>query len=157
MPAQPAPSSNEKAFLIFALRHNIRLDNRPLTAYRPVSLDFPSSDYGTTDVRIGKTASSPAYLPKSSSPTQTGSSRESSRSKPRLDHWHEDGMRWAGTLLESETQGGHALYTYALSEAANLGGVTRPDTQDLILSRLLEKTIRRSNALDTEILCLIAG
>ena len=33
----------------------------------------------------------------------------------------------------------------------------RPDTQDLLLSRLLEKTIRRSNALDTETLCLIAG
>ena len=55
MPAQPAPSSNEKAFLISALRQNIRLDNRPLSAYRPISLDFPSTDYGTTDVRIGKT------------------------------------------------------------------------------------------------------
>lgn len=35
--------------------------------------------------------------------------------------------------------------------------VTRPSETEILLSRLLEKTIRRSNALDTESLCLIAG
>ena len=33
----------------------------------------------------------------------------------------------------------------------------RPSETELLLSRLLEKTIRRSQALDTESLCLIAG
>ena len=33
----------------------------------------------------------------------------------------------------------------------------RPSQTELLLSRLLEKTIRRSQALDTESLCLIAG
>jgi exosome complex component RRP45 len=35
--------------------------------------------------------------------------------------------------------------------------VSRPTEQEILLSRLLEKTIRRSGALDTESLCLIAG
>lgn len=35
--------------------------------------------------------------------------------------------------------------------------VGRPTETEVLLSRLLEKTIRRSNALDTESLCLIAG
>lgn len=35
--------------------------------------------------------------------------------------------------------------------------VNRPTETEVLLSRLLEKTVRRSNALDTESLCLIAG
>ncbi|KAF1854955.1 hypothetical protein Lal_00013088 [Lupinus albus] len=35
--------------------------------------------------------------------------------------------------------------------------VNRPSLEEVLLSRLLEKTIRRSGALDTESLCLIAG
>ncbi|KAG5912948.1 hypothetical protein E4U53_005081 [Claviceps sorghi] len=35
--------------------------------------------------------------------------------------------------------------------------VNRPTEQEVLLSRMLEKTIRRSGALDTESLCLIAG
>ncbi len=35
--------------------------------------------------------------------------------------------------------------------------VNRPTETEILLSRLLEKTVRRSNALDTESLCLIAG
>lgn len=35
--------------------------------------------------------------------------------------------------------------------------VNRPSQEEILLSRLLEKTVRRSGALDTESLCLIAG
>jgi exosome complex component RRP45 len=35
--------------------------------------------------------------------------------------------------------------------------VNRPTETEVLMSRLLEKTVRRSNALDTESLCLIAG
>jgi exosome complex component RRP45 len=35
--------------------------------------------------------------------------------------------------------------------------VSRPSETELLLSRLLEKTLRRSGALDTESLCLLAG
>jgi exosome complex component RRP45 len=35
--------------------------------------------------------------------------------------------------------------------------ISRPTNAEVILSRILEKAIRRSNALDTESLCIIAG
>lgn len=54
MPRESAPSTNEQAFLLSALRENIRLDARAFDQFRPVSLDF-GDDYGTADVRIGKT------------------------------------------------------------------------------------------------------
>lgn len=57
MPREPDPSTNERAFLLSALRENLRLDSRALDAFRPISLSFPSGadEYGTADVRIGKT------------------------------------------------------------------------------------------------------
>ncbi len=54
MPQEADPSTNERAFLLSALRENLRLDNRASDAYRPVSLAF-GDDYGVCDVRIGKT------------------------------------------------------------------------------------------------------
>lgn len=57
MPAEAPPSTNESAFLLSALRENIRLDHRPFDAYRPISLSFPQlpDQYGVADVRLGKT------------------------------------------------------------------------------------------------------
>jgi len=54
MPRQADLSLNEKAFILEALREGIRLDNRPLDAYRPVELTF-GEDFGQVNVRIGKT------------------------------------------------------------------------------------------------------
>jgi len=54
MPRQADLSVNEKAFILEALREGIRLDNRPLDAYRPVELTF-GEDFGQVNVRIGKT------------------------------------------------------------------------------------------------------
>jgi exosome complex component RRP45 len=58
MPSEAIPSTNAQAFLLTALRQNLRLDSRPFDAYRPISLDFPTDEpdtYGQADVRIGKT------------------------------------------------------------------------------------------------------
>jgi len=55
MPREPDPSTNEQAFLLAALRENIRLDNRAFDAFRPITLDYPTDDHGVADVRIGKT------------------------------------------------------------------------------------------------------
>jgi len=55
MSREPDPSSNERAFVLSALRENIRLDNRAFDAFRSISLDFPTDDYGVADVRLGKT------------------------------------------------------------------------------------------------------
>jgi exosome complex component RRP45 len=54
MPREPDPSTNERDFILAALKENIRLDGRDFDAYRPISLDF-GDEYGTADVRIGKT------------------------------------------------------------------------------------------------------
>lgn len=54
MPREPDPSNNEREFLLAALKENIRLDRREFDAYRPISLSF-GDEYGTADVRMGKT------------------------------------------------------------------------------------------------------
>ena len=54
MPREAEPSTNEQAFLLSALRENIRLDGRAFDHYRPISLSF-GDEYGTADVRIDKT------------------------------------------------------------------------------------------------------
>ncbi|KAK4540218.1 hypothetical protein LTR36_009716 [Oleoguttula mirabilis] len=130
MPHQPAPSTNEQAFLLSALRENIRLDARPLDAYRPIDLSFPGGpdEYGTADVRIGKTR----VLAKISAEVVA----------PYADRKFE------------------GVFTIAceLSPMASAAWeVGRQDQAEILLSRLLEKTIRRSGALDTESLCIVAG
>lgn len=54
MPREADPSTNERAFVLSALRENIRLDGRGFDQFRPIDLRF-GEDCGTADVRVGKT------------------------------------------------------------------------------------------------------
>lgn len=54
MPREAEPSINERTFLLQALQENIRLDGRPLDAYRNLDISF-GDEYGVADVRLGKT------------------------------------------------------------------------------------------------------
>lgn len=54
MPREVEPSINERAFVLEALRNNIRLDGRALDTYRRLEISF-GEDYGAADVRLGKT------------------------------------------------------------------------------------------------------
>ena len=54
MPREADPSTNEQAFVLSALRENLRLDSREFDQFRPISLVF-GDEYGTADVRLGKT------------------------------------------------------------------------------------------------------
>jgi hypothetical protein len=54
MPQEAKLSLNEKSFILTALREGIRLDGRPLDAYRDVELSF-GQEYGAVDVKLGKT------------------------------------------------------------------------------------------------------
>lgn len=54
MPRQADLSVNEKVFILEALREGIRLDSRPLDAYRPVDLTF-GEEFGQVNVRLGQT------------------------------------------------------------------------------------------------------
>ena len=54
MPRESEPSLNEKAFVLQALREDVRLDGRPFDAFRHLDLQY-GDDYGVADVRLGKT------------------------------------------------------------------------------------------------------
>lgn len=54
MPREAEPSLNERAFLLEALREDIRLDGRALEAFRDVEILF-GEEYGVADVKLGKT------------------------------------------------------------------------------------------------------
>ena len=54
MPREAEPSINERAFILEALQEDIRLDGRPLDAYRQLHIAF-GEKYGVADVQLGKT------------------------------------------------------------------------------------------------------
>ena len=54
MPREAEPSTNERQFILEALSENVRIDGRPLDAYRNVNISF-AEEYGVADVRLGRT------------------------------------------------------------------------------------------------------
>ena len=129
MPSHPPPSTNTTTFLLTALSQNQRLDRRTLTAYRPLTLTFPSQR-GLASVRLGK--------------THILAQITSSIIAPSADR------KFEGVFTINCEGSGLAGAGYD-----GVGG--RQDPAELVLSRLLEKTVRRSGALDTEGLCIVAG
>ncbi|KAJ4419431.1 3'-5'-exoribonuclease [Neurospora sp. IMI 360204] len=128
MPREAEPSANEKAFLLKALQdEQIRLDGREFDQYRPLELTF-GDEYGVANVSLGKTK----ILAKASAEVTV----------PFADR-PLDGIFTIATELSPMT--------------APHFEVNRPTETEVLLSRLLEKTVRRSGALDTESLCLVAG
>ncbi|KAK4190092.1 ribosomal protein S5 domain 2-type protein [Podospora australis] len=127
MPREAEPSLNEREFVLKALQENTRLDGRELDQYRPLELTF-GDQYGVADVTLGKTR----VLAKASAEVTV----------PYTDR-PLDGIFNIATELSPMT-----------SPAFE---VNRPTETEVLISRLLEKTVRRSGALDTESLCLVAG
>ncbi|KAL3417332.1 3' exoribonuclease family protein [Phlyctema vagabunda] len=127
MPREVEPSQNEKQFFTKALEEEIRLDGRGFDDFRPLSLDF-GEEYGVADVRLGKTRVLTHITAEVTSPFPD---------RPF------DGLFTITTELSPMTSPSFE--------------VNRPTETELLLSRLLEKTLRRSSAIDTESLCLIAG
>lgn len=54
MPRETDPSNNAKAFLLQALREEVRLDGRAFEESRPLDLTF-GEEYGVATVQLGKT------------------------------------------------------------------------------------------------------
>ncbi|KAL2124416.1 hypothetical protein VTJ04DRAFT_781 [Mycothermus thermophilus] len=127
MPREHEPSLNEKQFVTQALQENLRLDGRDLDQYRPLELTF-GDQHGVAEVTLGKTK----VLAKATAELTV----------PYADR-PLDGIFTISTELSPMT-----------SPSIEPG---RPTETEILLSRLLEKTIRRSGALDTESLCLVAG
>jgi exosome complex RNA-binding protein Rrp42 (RNase PH superfamily) len=66
MPRDLEPSLNTRNFTLAALQKELRLDLRPLTHTRPLSLSFGEQP-GNAFVQLGKTKSSPEKAPRTPS------------------------------------------------------------------------------------------
>ncbi|KAL8750243.1 MAG: hypothetical protein Q9199_007200 [Rusavskia elegans] len=127
MPREAEPSNNERAFILEALQDDIRLDGRALDSFRDIQLSFGDED-GVADVRLGK--------------TRVLARISTSLTAPFPDRKF-DGIFTITTELSPMA-----------SPAFEVGRQTETET---LLSRLLEVALRRSSALSTESLCLLAG
>ncbi|KAF2735927.1 exoribonuclease [Polyplosphaeria fusca] len=127
MPRETEISVNERAFIQQALQENLRLDGRAFDAFRPLELTF-GDEYGVADVQLGKT-----------------------RVIARIS------VDVAVPPPERKFDGIFQIIAEFSPMASPAFEVGRPSDAEMVLSRILEKAIRRSNALDTESLCIIAG
>ncbi|CAK7240652.1 MAG: 3'-5'-exoribonuclease [Sporothrix thermara] len=127
MPRDLEPSLNEKAFVSQALQDGLRLDGRGLETYRPISLSL-GDEYGVADVRIGKTR----IIAKATAEVTV-------------------------PFSDRPFDGIFNIVTELSPMASPSFEAGRPNETEMLLSRILEKTLRRSGALDTESLCLAAG
>ncbi|THV49689.1 hypothetical protein BGAL_0183g00070 [Botrytis galanthina] len=127
MPREVEPSINEKQFFSKALKENLRIDGRSFDQFRALELEF-GDEYGVADVRLGKTRVLVNITAEVTSP-----------------------------FPDRPFDGIFTITTELSPMASPAFETNRPTEQEVLLSRLLEKTLRRSAALDTESLCLIAG
>jgi exosome complex component RRP45 len=54
MPQDADLSSNQRAFILEALKEGIRTDGRSFDEYRPINLTF-GDEYGVVELSLGKT------------------------------------------------------------------------------------------------------
>lgn len=127
MPREAEISINEREFIKQALQEQIRLDGRAFDAFRSLELTF-GDEYGVADVQLGKT-----------------------RVIARIS------VDVVTPAPERKFDGVFQIVTEFSPMASPAFEIGRPTDAEIILSRILEKAIRRSNALDTESLCIIAG
>ncbi|KAM0476735.1 hypothetical protein ACHAPX_006157 [Trichoderma viride] len=127
MPREAEPSLSERTFTLQAISEGLRLDSRKLDQFRPLELSF-GDEYGVADVKLGKTR----VLAKVSAEVTV----------PFSDR------PFDGIFQITSELGPMVAPSFEVS---------RPTEIEVLLARLLEKTVRRSGALDTESLCLIAG
>jgi exosome complex component RRP45 len=127
MPREIEAALPEKNFVLQSLSVGVRLDGREFEDYRAIQLSF-GDEYGVVDLQIGKTRILVKVTAEVTAPYPD---------RPC------DGIFVIATELSP-------MISPAIEP-------NRPSETEILLSRLLEKTIRRSGALDTESLCLQAG
>jgi len=127
MPREVDISNIERNFILEALEQHARVDGRRLDQFRSIDLKF-GDEYGTVTLQLGKT-----------------------RIHVQIS------AEVAKPLEERKFEGIFTIATDLSPIASPAYEVGRQNEQELILSRILEKAIRRSRAIDTESLCIIAG
>lgn len=121
------PSINEKKFLYEALREGKRIDGRGVYDIRTIRITF-GSRYGHVQVQLGR--------------TRVLANVSCEIVKPYPDQPTEGFLRFNTDMSPMASP---EFEAEKLSE------------EEVIVSRLLEKALRRSRAIDTEGLCIIAG
>lgn len=121
-------SLNEKAFLLQSLKQGLRIDGRKVNQMRDPTITLSKSEYGYVEVKLGK--------------TQLAVRVSSEISKPFPDRPFE---------------GIFTINSEISPMASPFFESGKNSDDEVLISRLIEKAIRRSNALDLESLCIIAG
>ncbi|KAL7414192.1 exosome complex exonuclease rrp45 [Mrakia frigida] len=128
MPKDPEPSHVQREFTLAAIKAGIRTDGRKLTEARPWSLEWVGGEEGGLECRLGDTC---VFVRVSSTIV-----------KPRQDRPYE----------------GMISLNFELSPMASTSYETgRSSEEETRLTLLLEKAIRKSEAMDRESLCIVAG
>ncbi|KAG0666682.1 hypothetical protein C6P46_004349 [Rhodotorula mucilaginosa] len=127
MPREADPSINESDFVHSCLRKGIRLDGRGMYDLRKVQLRF-SDQLGWVECRLGQ--------------TRVIAQVSAEVVKPLSDRPYEGFVN---------------LTTEISPMASAVYEAGRASEDEVLMTRLLEKALRRSNAVDREALCIVAG
>jgi len=127
MPREAELSTNERSFVLNALEQGYRADGRKYDQHRPLDLIF-GKEYGAVELSLGNTVVA---------------------------------VRISCTVTvpypERKFDGIFTINCEFSPMTSPVYEVGRQNQSETLLSRMLEKTIRRSSALDTESLCIVAG
>ncbi|KAI8388656.1 ribosomal protein S5 domain 2-type protein [Radiomyces spectabilis] len=121
------PSLNESEFLLEALRKGHRVDGRAVYDMRLIELTF-GSDYGHVEIQLGR--------------TRVAARVTAEVVRPRPD---------------KPTEGMLLFNTEISPMASALFDAGSRSEEEVLISRIIEKAMRRSRAIDTEGLCIVAG
>lgn len=121
------PSLNEKAFLLEALKQGRRVDGREVYDMRSVEITL-GTDYGYVEVQLGR--------------TRVAANISAEVVRPHADKPAE------GLLIFNTEISPMAASTFETSARSE---------EEVLISRIIEKALRRSRAIDTEGLCIVAG
>ncbi|KAF5393325.1 hypothetical protein D9757_000588 [Collybiopsis confluens] len=123
----PSPSIPEREFLLSALKQNLRLDGRDFLEIRPIQLSF-GPELGWVECSLGK--------------TRVLAHIDAKMVKPQPERPFE------GVITI------HSEISPMASSEFELG---RPSEEEVTITRMLDKVIRRSDVVDKESLCILAG
>ncbi|KAG2183630.1 hypothetical protein INT43_006638 [Umbelopsis isabellina] len=130
MVREAEPSLNEKQFVLRALKDGLRTDGRRPYDFRSIQISF-LSEYGHVQIQLGRTRV-----------TRVSAKVTAEVVRPRPD---------------KPTEGLLLFNTEISPMASPAFEIGRPSEEEVLISRTIEKALRRSRAVDTEGLCIVAG
>lgn len=133
-------STNEQEFVLEALKQNVRLDGRKLLDMRDVSIKIYPKEYGHVNVKLGKTEVACKVSAEISKPYENrpfeGIFQINTEISPMCSPFFENGQN---------------------GSSAGSAGNSKQANDEVLISQMIEKAVRRSNAMDLESLCIVAG